>query len=89
MSDSDKVATILCPTSAKAAKITNKYVGILFNAREKIDLGEHSSNLTFPPNIEFYVDGDLNTSDSSSPDGTNSSLLSSILDDDLSLSDFD
>ena len=87
MSESDKVATILCPTSAKAAKITNKFVSILFNARERIDLGEHSSNLTFPPNIDSYTDGDLNISDCSNPDVNVSRL--SFLSDDMSVTDSD
>ena len=31
------VNTILCPTNTKAAKLANKFIGILFKARDQID----------------------------------------------------
>ena len=53
LSDKDKLSTILCPTSAKTAKITNKYISILFQARQNIDSGEHISNLLVSLTLVF------------------------------------
>ena len=39
LSDRDKLAVILCPISAKAAKLSNKFIKIMFLARKKIDEG--------------------------------------------------
>ena len=75
----DKLLTILCPTSAKAVKVTNKYISILFRARQSIDSGEHVNNMTFPPNIESYFDIDLNVSNCSTLSGT-LSVCSSVSD---------
>ena len=77
LSDNDKLSTIVCPTSARAAKITNKYIGILFRSRQNIDSGEHISNLTFPPNVELYIEEDPSVLDSSSLDGSDSVCSSS------------
>ena len=33
------LAKILCPTSAKMAKLVDKYIGILFHARDQLDQG--------------------------------------------------
>ena len=49
-----KLSTALCPTSARAVKITNKYISLLFKARKRIDNGDHVSNFTFPPTIDPY-----------------------------------
>ena len=87
MSDRDKLSTILCPTSTKAAKNTNKYISILFKAREKIDSGDHISILTLPPMVEDYFETDLNISNSSSLSGTLSFCSSNV--DTPRLSDFD
>ena len=73
LSDRDKLSTISCSTSAKAAKVTNKYISIVFRARQNIDSGDHISNLTFPPMVEFYVESDLNLSNCSTFSGTLSS----------------
>ena len=54
LSTENKLTAILCPTSAKAVKVTDKYIDILFSARKCIDSGEHISNLTFPPVIDDY-----------------------------------
>ena len=39
LSDKEKLAVILCPISAKAAKLSNKFFKIMFSARKKIDDG--------------------------------------------------
>ena len=39
MSAQNIVHTILCPTSTKKAKLTNKYIKILFDTRSKLDEG--------------------------------------------------
>ena len=59
-----QVQSMLCPTTTKAAKLVNKYIYIMFKARENIDQGEHISNLTFPPHVtDFqYSDGSLDES---------------------------
>ena len=40
LSDKQKLAVILCPISAKAAKLSNKFFKIMFMARKKIDDGD-------------------------------------------------
>ena len=39
LSDIDKIKTILCPVTPQAAKLADKFMGIMFNAREIIDNG--------------------------------------------------
>ena len=39
LSDFDKIKTILCPVTPQAAKLANKFMGIMFNARDLIDNG--------------------------------------------------
>ena len=39
MSRQHKILTIICPTNTKAAKLVNKYIDILFKARNEIDEG--------------------------------------------------
>ena len=39
MSRKDKISTMLCPTSIKASKLINKYIDILFKARNLMDEG--------------------------------------------------
>ena len=36
----NKFKTILCPTSAKATKLANRFIGLMFKTRMKIDQGE-------------------------------------------------
>ena len=51
LSKENKVKTMLCPTSPQAAKLVNKFIGIMFNARENIDKGENIlSYPTWDPN---------------------------------------
>ena len=87
LSNENKLSTILCPTSAQATKLANKYIDILFKARNHIDNGEHISNPTFPPNLEYFTEDDLNVS--SSTDCTASDMESASQDDLSFLSDFD
>ena len=46
-----KIKTLLCPVNTVAAKLVNKYIKIIFNARAKLDDGHPLSSLTFPPMI--------------------------------------
>ena len=39
LSSNDKLVTILCPISAKAAKLANKFIKIMFQSRKKIEEG--------------------------------------------------
>ena len=49
MSKLDQAKTILCPTKMETAKIVNKFIGIMFQARAKIDQKDPSvENLTYP-----------------------------------------
>ena len=60
----EQVTIMLCPTTAQATKLVNKYIHIIFKARENIDNGEHISNLTFPPNIQNYECHDISLDES-------------------------
>ena len=78
-----KLATILCPATATAAKLSNKYIAILFNNRKKLDEGIPINTLTFPPQVEDYIDDSSDSLDLSFPscsgndlDLSNSSLNS-------------
>ena len=48
MSKVDQVKAMLCPTTPLIAKLV---IAIMFKARNNIDNGDHSSNLTFPTHI--------------------------------------
>ena len=49
MSKLDQAKTILCPTKPETAQIVNKFIGIMFQARAKIDQKDPSvENLTYP-----------------------------------------
>ena len=37
MSKENQIKTMLCPTSPQATKLVNKFIGIMFKARENID----------------------------------------------------
>ena len=45
MSRINKISTMLCPTSVKASKLVNKYIDILFKARNLIDEGTPVSTI--------------------------------------------
>ena len=46
LSEKDKLAVVLCPISAKAAKLLNKFAKILVLARKKIDEGQQIQTYT-------------------------------------------
>jgi hypothetical protein len=61
----EKLATILCPVDTIAAKLANKYIKILFNARTMLDQGEPTNHQGYETGVvqnEFFLD--LDTSDS-------------------------
>ena len=68
LSKENKVKTMLFPTSPQAAKLVNKFIGIMFNAWENIDKGENIlSYPTWDPNqtkhfLNHPID-DVNDSD--------------------------
>ena len=63
LSREDKVKTLLCPATNIAAKSINKFIGLMFKAREKIDEGADPAHLTFPPQV-FLQDSDESDTDS-------------------------
>ena len=76
MSPNDLVKSMLCPTTTQSAKLVNKYILIMFRARNNIDEGLHISNLTFPPHVEHYNCPDVSL-DESFISSSNCSTLSS------------
>ena len=62
LSREEKVRTMLCPASNIAAKLINKFIGIMFKSRDRIEEGLHASLLTFPPQVLEYSPPDLNLS---------------------------
>ena len=48
MSNSNQLKTILCPTSSGATKIINKFIRIMFLARDHITDGNNAEDLTYP-----------------------------------------
>ena len=63
LSREDKVKTLLCPATNIAAKSVNKFIGLMFKAREKIDNGADPAQLTFPPQVVLQ---DIDESDADS-----------------------
>ena len=61
-SDHAKLATVLCPTSAQAAKCVNKFISIMERSRKDLDDGTPLDHLGYrnPPIIE----GDYDPNDS-------------------------
>ena len=77
MSPTEQVMSMLCPTNPQAAKSVNKYIKILFKARENIDNGYHISTMTFSPQVVDYVNTeDLDSSVSSCESSFSSNLTS-------------
>ena len=71
----DKVKTLLCPVNTLAAKLVNKYIKIIFNARAKLDEGHPLSSLTFPPmitSLESQEDSSSSNSEDSDSESDNS-----------------
>ena len=60
----DKLSTILCPASPIVAKLSNKYIAILFSNRKKLDDGVPVNNLTFPPQVEIITEDLSDTEES-------------------------
>ena len=48
LSDSDKLKTILCPKSTPEVKIVNKFIRIMFLARDNLSEGSSIDNLSYP-----------------------------------------
>ena len=48
MSNSNQLKTMLCPTSSGATKIINKFIRIMFLARDYITEGNNAEDLTYP-----------------------------------------
>ena len=57
LSEADKVKTILCPATTKAAKLTNRFIETMFKAQKKIDEKSKTQN-------ELNQDVELDLSDS-------------------------
>ena len=67
MSKENQIKTMLCPVSPQAAKLVNKFIGIMFKARENIDNGENilSYPTWDPTQPNPFIDHSLdNTTDS-------------------------
>ena len=50
------IISLLCPAKTKPAKVVNKFIGIIFSARDRIDKGE-PIDLAFT-NIDFNYNSD-------------------------------
>ena len=48
MSKSNQLKTMLCPTSSAATKVVNKFIRIMFLARDYIDDENNIDDLTYP-----------------------------------------
>ena len=66
-----KAATLLCPTSVLTAKLSNKYISILFNIRKKLDEGVPALNIGY--NYGVLVSNEL------SDDNLDSSTIDDLL----------
>ena len=51
-----KIISLLCPAKTKPAKVFNKFIGIIFTVRDRIDNGE-PIDLAFT-NIDFNYNSD-------------------------------
>ena len=77
----DILARILCPTDAKMAKLVNKYIGILFHARDQLDQGfpinfllNRTETLCETPEISDASDVSSYCSEISFPDSSEDSF---------------
>ena len=65
LSNQQLLATILCPPNARVAKLSNKFIKILFKSRDKLDDGTPLNQLGFmPPGFNLAVDNLNETTDS-------------------------
>ena len=60
LSSSNQLKTILCPTSTAATKVVNKYIRIMFLARDRLGEGNNIDNFSYPtlPVIQDFIDFD-------------------------------
>ena len=62
LSEKQKMVTLLCPTNIKIAKLVNKFIYIVVEARKRIDSGEilNMSHFTDPPtNCSLFSDSNI------------------------------
>ena len=62
----NQAAIMLCPTTSKQAKLTNKFVEIMFNARKSLDEGATIDSINGDTSINISLDSamsDLETDD--------------------------
>ena len=82
LSEEDKFKAILCPTSELSTKVVNKYIRIMFNARDNIDNGVDITKSCYPtytPPFDCNLDDDLDQfSDNDEADASYSSADTSI-----------
>ena len=80
LDDQTKVATMLCPTNVKQAKLTNKFIEIMFNCRKRVDEGATIESLnqytSFEHNDQYSeLDNSLNNSLDSNFDDSSSHIF--------------
>ena len=66
--DYEKVATMLCPTTVKQAKLINKFIEIMFKCRKQVDEGATIESL------KYYDTGVINDPYSDLDNSLNNSL---------------
>ena len=83
MSSSDQLKTILCPTSTAVTKIVNKFIRIMFLARDNLEEGVDIEEMSYPTmpvyNDYDYTDYD-NFSDIDEWDQNDSNVTDSDID---------
>ena len=82
LSTDDKIKTMLCPTSPQSAKLINKFIGIMFNARDTIDKCETLQTYpTWDPSMPNpFIESNLDVSNNSDcPESDLSSLSRSSM----------
>ena len=82
LSTDDKIKTMLCPTSSQSAKLINKFIGIMFNARDTIDKCETLQTYpTWDPSMPNpFIKSNLDVSNNSDcPESDLSSLSRSSM----------
>ena len=62
LNNQDKILSLLCPVNPKIAKLFNKYIGIIFNARTRIDNGEPMDRGLFS-NTDSFLSSESDDSD--------------------------
>ena len=56
LNDDQKLLTLLCPANVKSAKLSSKYISILFSARSRIENGESMD-------VGWFTNNSLNDSE--------------------------